>query len=163
MHNFLKSTLNNDPSLLDFQQKEKQGNSKAFEILDRPVLETLYYASSQYKWNDATNNATANSPYKLMEMFKVSQSQFEWVALNERSRSQAWRDLEGIFEKKVCCKESRFEFGLLIIFLSLNVSDVARSEIEIIFYKRPVGQCYLSIAWSECSGSRFELFSEQNQ
>lgn len=86
---------------LDFQQKEKQANPKAFEILDRPALETLYYASSQYKWSDTANNTIANSPYKLMEVYKISQSQFEWIALNERSRSQAWRDLEGIFEKKV--------------------------------------------------------------
>ncbi len=86
----------------DFQQSEKQSNPKAFEILDRPVLETLHYASSQYKWSDAATNASAiNSPYKLQESFKISQSQFEWITLNERSRSQAWRDLEGIFEKKV--------------------------------------------------------------
>lgn len=94
------STLN-DRRKLDFQQKEKQANPKAFEILDQSALETLYYASSQYKWNDAANNTVANSPYKLMETFKISQPQFEWIALNERSRSQAWRDLEGIFEKKV--------------------------------------------------------------
>lgn len=87
-------------NILDFQQKEKQSNSKAFEILDGPVLETLYYASSQHKWN-ATSDTVANSPHKLSEMFKVSQSQFEWIVLNERSRSQAWCDLEGIFEKKV--------------------------------------------------------------
>lgn len=82
-------------------------NPKAFEILDQPVLETLYYASSHYKWSDTTNNTSANSPYKLMEIFRISQSQWEWVALNERSRSQAWRDLEGIFEKKVCANKTR--------------------------------------------------------
>lgn len=87
--------------MADFQQKEKQSNPKAFEILDLPVLETLSYACSQHKWSETTNHTISNSPYKLMEVYKISQSQFEWIALNERSRSQAWRDLEGIFEKKV--------------------------------------------------------------
>ncbi|KAG4076347.1 hypothetical protein HA402_005790 [Bradysia odoriphaga] len=86
--------------LLDFQQKEKESNPKAFEILDRPVLETLSYASSQYKWSSTTSDTSANSPHKLSEIFKISQPQFEWIVLNERSRSQAWCDLEGIFEKK---------------------------------------------------------------
>lgn len=93
-------------------------NPKAFEIVDRPVLETLFYASSQYKWSDAANNVIPNSPYKLMELFKVSQTQFEWIALNERSRSQAWRDLEGIFEKKVKTRISIVDFCCcLYIFL----------------------------------------------
>lgn len=70
--------------------------------MDRPVLETLSYVCSQHKWSDAANATATNSPYKLMEVYKISQSQFEWIALNERSRSQAWRDLEGMFEKKVC-------------------------------------------------------------
>lgn len=33
-------------------------------------------------------------------MFKISQPQFDWVTLNERSQSQAWCDLDKIFERK---------------------------------------------------------------
>lgn len=41
-----------------------------------------------------------STPHKFAESFKVAQSQFDWIALNERSQCQAWRDLETMFEKK---------------------------------------------------------------
>lgn len=79
--------------------------SKSFQLDDKSVLEILYYASSMYKWSNSANNSPAlskYSPQKLMEMHKISSGQFEWVVLNERARSQAWPDLESLFEKKVC-------------------------------------------------------------
>lgn len=63
-------------------------------------MRTIYYASAQHKWSDTDPTAKYN-PHKLAEAYAVGQAQFEWVALNERAKSQAWRDLEALFEKKV--------------------------------------------------------------
>lgn len=63
-------------------------------------METIYYACSQHKWSD-TDPAAKYNPQQLVEAHGVSQAQFEWVALHERAKSQAWRDLEAMFEKKV--------------------------------------------------------------
>lgn len=56
-----------------------------------------------FKWGTAANDQSTSryNPYKLAEQHRVSPMQFEWIALNQRGRSQCWRDVELIFEKKV--------------------------------------------------------------
>lgn len=89
----------------EWQQSETGTVAKTFQLENKSVLETLYYASSMYKWTDSTTNSPTThskyTPHKLMELHKISASQFEWTVLNERARSQAWPDLELLFEKKV--------------------------------------------------------------
>lgn len=70
------------------------------ELFDNSVIQTIYYSSSNHKWSDTDPLAKYN-PQKLAEVHGVSQAQFEWVALNERAKSHAWKDLEALFEKKV--------------------------------------------------------------
>lgn len=74
------------------------------------MLETLYYICSKYKWSDASSAASVNAavgntaldnPSKLVELYQINPAQYEWIALNERCKSQAWRDLESLFERKV--------------------------------------------------------------
>lgn len=76
-------------------------------------MKTIYYSSSQHKWSDTDPTAKYN-PLKLAEAYGVNQAQFEWVALNERAKSQAWKDLEAMFEKKV---SSLSNHVLFIIFM----------------------------------------------
>lgn len=100
---YYTTIITNYITLLEWQLKEKINNPKLMNILDSSPLESLYHACSNHKWNNAgTSSEIANhsNPYQFMEIFKIAQSQFDWIALNERARSQAWCDLEKIFEKK---------------------------------------------------------------
>lgn len=90
-------------ALLEWQLKEKISNPKLINILDSSPLESLYVACSNHKWNAASSDlsiANQSNPYQFADMFKISQSQFEWIILNERAQSQIWCDLDKIFEKK---------------------------------------------------------------
>lgn len=94
--NFVATYIN----LLEFQLSEKAaGHAGAQNIPGFPVLETLNYVLSRHKWND-TAQTPVDNPFKFAEIYSVTSSQLEWVALNERARSQAWRDVELLFEKK---------------------------------------------------------------
>lgn len=87
-------------ALLEWQLKEKINNSKLINILDASPLETLFHtAASNVSWNSASV-ANQSNPYYFADMFNVSQSQFDWISLNERGQSQAWCDIDKIFEKK---------------------------------------------------------------
>lgn len=95
--------LTNYISLIDWQLKEKINHPKLLNILDSSALESLYFASMNHKWSSASADSSVpnqSNPYQFAEMFKISQPQFDWIALNERSKSQAWCDLEKIFERK---------------------------------------------------------------
>lgn len=61
------------------------------------MLQTLYFACAQHKWSDP---AGRYNPQLLVDQHHVSAAQFEWVALTERARAHAWRDVELLFEKK---------------------------------------------------------------
>ncbi|XP_021706182.1 vacuolar protein sorting-associated protein 16B [Aedes aegypti] len=99
-NSFYAQLVANYINLLDLQVAEQHSNSStAGSILDRSVLETLFYICGRYKWGD-TSHQTNENPFKLAEAHQVAQSQFEWVALNERAKNQAWMDFEHIFEKK---------------------------------------------------------------
>ena len=83
--------------------ERKNGASNAESICDKSVLESLYYACGKHKWGDTNNNnnnANVDSPQYLCTLYKISPIQFEWIALNERASTQAWKDIEGLFEKK---------------------------------------------------------------
>lgn len=81
--------------------------------MDQSVLETLYYICSRYKWGD-TSLQTNENPFKLAEAHHVGQSQFEWIALNERAKRQAWLDFEHIFEKKAWLNLKQKSFNIHI-------------------------------------------------
>lgn len=98
--------------LLDFQLSEKSaGHSNADAIVGSPVLETLNYVLGRHKWADVTTPTTDN-PFKFAEIYSVIPGQFEWVGLTERSRVQAWRDVESLFEKKSWHKAKSFQIHI---------------------------------------------------
>lgn len=117
-------------TLLEWQLKEKIRNPKLINILDVSPLESLYHACTNHKWNIAISAELANNsnPYNFMELFKIAQSQFDWIALNERAHSQAWCDLNKIFEKKSwpslkASKSFSIHVPLERVILQLNVLD----------------------------------------
>ncbi|XP_053669902.1 vacuolar protein sorting-associated protein 16B [Anopheles nili] len=99
---FYAQLVANYINLLEYQSSELHsvgGSSAVIAIQDKSVLETLNYVCGKFKWGD-TSLQTNDNPFKLAETHQVSQSQFEWVALNERAKRQAWLDFDHIFEKK---------------------------------------------------------------
>lgn len=92
---FLADQLN----LLEWQSAEDKS------LLDKPVLESLYRVCQRHKWSDNKSPSPGN-PYNFAKTYQISASQFEWIALNERARSKAWKDLDGLFEKKTFIKAS---------------------------------------------------------
>lgn len=93
--------LTNYIILLEWQIFEKStGGPETTKLLDSSVLESLYYTCSKHKWGEATSSNSPTTPQRFVEMYQISSAQFEWIALNERGRSQAWRDVESLFEKK---------------------------------------------------------------
>ena len=104
---FLAQQVANYASLLEMQINERL-HFQPHDILDQSVVETLFYACEKFqKWSDTTVNSLTN-PYKIIEKYGVAQAQFEWIALNERGKSQAWLDIEGLFEKKSVLKKKNF-------------------------------------------------------
>lgn len=100
---YYATIVTNYIALLDWQLKEKINNPKLINILDASPLESLYVACANHKWNNASSDLSVgnqSNPYHFADMFKIAQSQFEWITLNERAQSQIWRDLDKIFEKK---------------------------------------------------------------
>lgn len=90
-------------SLIDWQLKEKISNPKLLNVLDSSPLESLFFASMNHKWSNASADFSVpnqSNPYQFADMFKISQPQFDWITLNERAKTQAWCDLEKIFERK---------------------------------------------------------------
>lgn len=109
VHSYYTNTVINYISLLEWQLTEKIHNAKFKIILDSPVVECLYNVCSNYKWGNYTSSSSSDqsssmngpsNPYKFAETYKISQSQFDWIALNERGQCQAWLDVQSIFEKK---------------------------------------------------------------
>jgi hypothetical protein len=89
-------------TLLEMQASERS-QFLPTDIFDKSVVETLYHVCEKFKWSDgnqSTNQSTMMNPYKLSETYQLLPATFEWVALNERAKCQAWRDVEALFEKK---------------------------------------------------------------
>lgn len=104
---FLAQQVTNYCSLLELQINERL-YFQPHDILEKSVIETLYYCCEKFqKWSDPTTN-TITSPYKIIEAYVIVPAQFEWIALNQRGKSQAWRDVEGLFEKKSVLKKKNF-------------------------------------------------------
>ncbi|XP_055679474.1 vacuolar protein sorting-associated protein 16B isoform X1 [Lutzomyia longipalpis] len=87
-------------SLLDWQLGEDKS------LLDKPTLESLYHVCQKYKWTDNKSLPGPGNPYNFAKLYQISASQFEWIVLNERARSKAWKDLDGLFEKKTFIKSA---------------------------------------------------------
>lgn len=117
-NSFYAQLVANYINLLEYQTSELHasgGTSKAIGIQDKSVLETLNYVCGNYKWGDTSLQTNAN-PFKLAENHQVSQAQFEWIALNERAKRQAWLDFDHIFEKKAWLnlKQKSFKINIPI-------------------------------------------------
>lgn len=97
---FLKNQVQSYISLLELQINEKIF-FQPHDVIDKSVLHTMYYACGKFpKFIDPAQKSLLTNPYKMCETFSVSNAQFEWIALNERAKSQAWKDVELLFEKK---------------------------------------------------------------
>ncbi|XP_055547105.1 vacuolar protein sorting-associated protein 16B [Wyeomyia smithii] len=114
-NSFYAQLVSNYINLIEFQIAKQHSTSvvSAGSILDRSVLETLFYVCNHYKWGD-TSLQTNENPFKLAESHQVSQSQLEWIALNERAQRQAWLDFEHIFEKKAWLNLKQKSFNIHI-------------------------------------------------
>lgn len=100
---YYETVVTNYIALLEWQLKEKINNSKLINILDSSPLESLFVACSNHKWNFGSSDssfANQSNPYHFADMFKIGQSQFEWIVLNERAQKAHWCDLDKIFERK---------------------------------------------------------------
>lgn len=98
-NNFLSAQIKNYSSLLEMQINERL-YFQPHDVLEKSVLETLYYACEKFpKFSDPSSSQSLTNPYKISEKFSISPAQFEWVALNQRARAQAWKDIESLFEK----------------------------------------------------------------
>lgn len=103
----LAQQVSNYCNLLELQINERL-YFQPYDILEKSAIETLYYCCEKFqKWGDPTTNSNTN-PYKIVETYAVTPAQFEWIALNSRGKSQAWRDIEGLFEKKSVLKKKNF-------------------------------------------------------
>lgn len=104
---FLAQQVTNYVNLLELQINERL-YFQPHDVLEKSVIETLYFSCEKFnKWSDPAASATTN-PYKITENFGIAPAQFEWIALNQRGKSQAWRDIEGLFEKKSVLKKKSF-------------------------------------------------------
>lgn len=104
---FLAQQVSNYTKLLELQINDRL-YFQPHDILEKSVIETLFFCCEKFnKWSDPTANSVTN-PYKIVESCGVTPAQFEWIALNERGKSQAWRDIEGLFEKKSVLKKKNF-------------------------------------------------------
>lgn len=104
---FLAQQVQHYCSLLELQINDRL-YFQPHDMLDKPVVETLYYCCEKFqKWSDPSSTALTN-PFRMVEKYSVTPSQFEWIALNSRGKSQAWRDIEGLFEKKSMLKKNNF-------------------------------------------------------
>ncbi|TMW47451.1 hypothetical protein DOY81_007469 [Sarcophaga bullata] len=83
--------------LLALLENEGSTLGNNIDINSSPV-EILHVCCSKYNNWKEQDITKALSPYRLTADLQISASQFEWCALNERSRAQAYADLQHIFE-----------------------------------------------------------------
>lgn len=105
---FFSHQVSNYCRLLELQINERlyyQPN----DILEKSVIETLYFSAEKFqKWGEPNASSNATNPYKIVEAYNVTQAQFEWIALNSRGKSQAWKSIEELFERKTVLKKKSF-------------------------------------------------------
>ena len=83
--------------LLALLENEGPSLGNSIDINSSPV-EILHVCCSKYNNWKEQDITKPLSPYRLTADLQISASQFEWCALNERSRNQAYADLQHIFE-----------------------------------------------------------------
>lgn len=96
---FLLNQVQSYINLLELQINERM-YFQPHDVIDKSVLETLYYACNKFQKFSEPQTTSITNPFKIVEQFNIAPAQFEWIALNERAKSQAWRDIESLFEKK---------------------------------------------------------------
>lgn len=97
---FLAQQIMNYADLLQFQINERL-RFQPHDVLQKSVIETLYYACEKFqKWSEPQSVTSASNPFHIVDQYTIAAAQFEWIALNERAKAQAWRDIEKLFEKK---------------------------------------------------------------
>lgn len=86
---FYSVMISNYINLLEWQSAEK---TKDTNILNASVLRTLYYISEK--------QSPTMTPQQFAELYNISAPQYQWITLNERAKSQAWLDIQLLFENK---------------------------------------------------------------
>lgn len=117
---YIAQQVSNYLNLLELQINDRL-YFQPHDVLEKSVIETLYFCCEKFqRWSDPSTNAVTN-PYKIVESFAVTPAQFEWIALHERGKSQAWRDLEGLFEKKSVLKKKTFAIHIPLEFAIIRL------------------------------------------
>lgn len=120
---FIAQQVSNYVNLLELQINERL-YFQPHDVLEKSVMETLYFCCEKYqKWSDPSVNSLMN-PFKIAEHYAIAPAQFEWIALNERGKSQAWRDIEGLFEKKNVLKKKTFAIHIPIEFAIIRLHQL---------------------------------------
>lgn len=83
--------------LLALMENERTSFGNSIDINSSPI-EILHVCCSKYNNWKEQDMLKPLSPYRLTADLQISASQFEWCAMNERSRAQAYADLQHIFE-----------------------------------------------------------------
>lgn len=105
---FLAQQTMNYANILQFQINERL-RFQPHDVLHKSVIETLYYACEKFpKWSEPLSVTSSSNPFHMVDQYSIAESQFEWIALNERAKAQAWRDIEKLFEKKSVLKKKAF-------------------------------------------------------
>ncbi|XP_037954891.1 vacuolar protein sorting-associated protein 16B [Teleopsis dalmanni] len=84
--------------LLELIEKERNSLDNLVHMDSTPV-EVLYACCQKYNNWKEQDLISVLSPFRISAEQQISASQFEWTALNERAISQAYGDLESVFER----------------------------------------------------------------
>lgn len=87
---FYSQMLANYINLLEWQSTEKTKDTT--NLTNASVLRTLYYVSEK--------QSPTLTPQQFAELYNISAPQYQWITLNERAKSQAWLDIQPLFENK---------------------------------------------------------------
>lgn len=123
---FCTELVGNSINLLEWQLLEKsKGLENSYKLVDSSPVESLYYSCSKFKWKDL-NSTEPTNPYKFITDYKINSGIFEWTALNERAKTQAYLDLEGIFEKTSwhSLKQKQFQIHIPLDVAILRLYDL---------------------------------------
>ncbi|KAG5681797.1 hypothetical protein PVAND_011205 [Polypedilum vanderplanki] len=120
---FLMTQMRYYINLLELQINERL-YFQPHDVLDKSLLETLYFACEKFqKFSDPLTSQNDTNPFKMIEQYNITSAQFEWIALNQRARAQAWRDIETLFEKKTSVlkkKNFTINISLEVVILKLH-------------------------------------------
>lgn len=109
-NSFYASQVANYINLLEMQIAEKS-LMHPHDVIDKTVLNTLYYVCEKYKWTDSNNSNNLLNPYKLSETHCMLPAQFEWVSLIKILRSSYLLVSKLLFYRLSSMKEGRAKLG----------------------------------------------------